>query len=217
MRLRTPVLPEASGDRALGHEQEADYRILIAGDSAGAGVDVETQDQALLGLLHSRLAPTHSVYLELNAMTGLTSGEVLDRMRAVTQTTFDIVIYSVGVNDVTGFTSETKWRAHIRDLAGVFQAQNADVQVIFSGLPPMYAFTALPQPLRTVMGLRAKHLNALLGKEVSTMQHCAHIDAGFLVEASMLATDGFHQGPKAYQFWASTLADHLSQHCFVKS
>ena len=104
VRRTTPLLPEPSGDRERGNYQDAKLRILIAGDSAGAGVGVDTQEQALLGLLHSALEKKHSVYLELNAMTGLTSGEVLERMKGLNDSTFDVVIYSVGVNDVTGLT-----------------------------------------------------------------------------------------------------------------
>ena len=46
--------------------------------------------------------------------------------------------------------------------------------VVLSGLPPMHAFPALPQPLRTYIGSRAKRLDAVL----------ARLMAG--------AADGFH-------------------------
>ena len=72
-RSRTPVLPEPPGDRTGSRGTGRPLRLLIAGDSAAAGVGAAHQDEALLGQLLARLVPSWHVSWRLAARTGATT------------------------------------------------------------------------------------------------------------------------------------------------
>ena len=83
--------------------------ILIVGDSAAAGVGVENQQDALLGSILTELQHDFDLRYQLEARTGDTTLQVLERMHMLEMQPFDIVITSVGVNDVTKLISPQKW------------------------------------------------------------------------------------------------------------
>lgn len=213
VRYRTESLPEPEGNRLLTSAGTPTKRILIAGDSAAAGVGVHTQDEALLGLVHGGLNETFCIQSELVAETGLKSPEVLQRMHEQAQKGFDLVVFSVGVNDVTGLTPKKAWRRNIENMVALFQKHNPDVWIIFSSLPPMENFMLLPQPLRYMMGQRAKRMDAELATVISKHRRCVHLTTPFPLTAPMLASDLFHPGAPAYKVWAQALVEEITR-CF---
>lgn len=109
VKKNTPRLPEAQGLRSgvLGTGQA--LSILILGDSAAAGVGVENQQQALLGSILKEVCTDFEVTYRLEAKTGDTTLQVLQRTKQLPNQQFDVVITSVGVNDVTKLRSPKKW------------------------------------------------------------------------------------------------------------
>jgi lysophospholipase L1-like esterase len=78
-------------------------RVLILGDSAAAGVGVSHQDEALLGQILALLTPHHQVSWQLHATSGFRLIDVYQSLDALQGEPFDVVLVSVGVNDVTRF------------------------------------------------------------------------------------------------------------------
>jgi hypothetical protein len=73
VRRVTLKLPEPNGPRegVTGHGPL--LRLLIAGDSAAAGVGSNSQEEALCGQLVQRLSQRYSVQWQLRAVSGLDS------------------------------------------------------------------------------------------------------------------------------------------------
>jgi hypothetical protein len=71
VRHVTPQLPEPPGAREGTTGQGPLLRLLIAGDSAAAGVGAASQDDALSGRLVERLRPHFTVEWRLLAINGL--------------------------------------------------------------------------------------------------------------------------------------------------
>lgn len=100
-RLVTPRLPEPEGLRHGISGSGSPINLFILGDSAAAGVGVSEQHQALAGQLVQKLSEHHCVDWRLEAETGLKTAEVINKLEALPAFETDIVVVSLGVNDVT--------------------------------------------------------------------------------------------------------------------
>lgn len=212
VRRTVPVLPEAAGPREGEAGSGLPLRLLILGDSAAAGVGARTQDEALSGQIAVSLAPSFRVSWKLLAFTGATTADMLKRLGAEPAEQFDVVVTSLGVNDVTGRVSLAAWRRAQQELIAVLQARFGARHILLSGLPPMHRFPALPQPLRWYVGSRARDFDRALARVAAGHPGCEFLALGHeMMDASAMAGDGFHPGPPIYTHWAREAARRIVQ------
>lgn len=209
VRRVTPRLPEPAGPRAGEAGQGRPLRLLITGDSAAAGVGAASQDEALAGRLVAALAARFRVHWRLLARTGNTTAQTLAELASLPAQPFDVVVTSLGVNDVTGGVEVRRWLAQQRALVDMLRGKFEARQVLLSALPPMHLFPALPQPLRWYLGGRAARFNTLLGEWAPRQEGCCLVTADFAPDPRAMAADGFHPGPAAYALWADRLAREI--------
>ena len=214
VRAEVPRLPEAQGERSGIAGTGPVLRLLIVGDSAAAGVGVATQAQALSGGLVSSLCGSFELHWKLLATTGHATAEAIADLNAMDATPFDIVVTSLGVNDVTARHSLSQWRSEQKALITLLQSRFEARHIFLSGLPPMHLFPALPQPLRWYIGSRAKQFDAALRLLADTSPHCEYVPLNFIgLSEGEMASDGFHPGPAIYQQWADEIARRIkAQH-----
>jgi len=162
VRAVTPRLPEPPGPRSGRVGEGPPLRLLVAGDSAAAGVGAASQDEALCGRLVAQLSGRRSLEWRLEARTGHTTADAHRHLADLPEDRFDVVVLSLGVNDVTGGVGRSRWMVRQAALADMLQARFAPRAVLFTALPPMHLFPALPQPLRWYLGARARDFNAAL-------------------------------------------------------
>jgi lysophospholipase L1-like esterase len=211
VRADVPRLPEPEGERHGIHGVGPRLKLLILGDSAAAGVGATTQAEALSGALVAALEDRFELHWRLVATTGHTTAEAIADVSALPTEPFDVVITSLGVNDVTSQHSLSKWRRQQIDLIAVLQSQFAAGQIYLSGLPPMHRFPALPQPLRWYIGSRAKQFDQELAKLAAQVVCCEFVPLDFSeLETDSMASDGFHPGPAIYRQWAAELARRIT-------
>ena len=206
VRRSMPRLPEPKGARSGQEGHGPMLRLLIAGDSAAAGVGAATQDAALAGRLVGRLAEHLQVPWRLSARTGLTTTQIAERLAGEAEAQFDVAVLSAGVNDVTGRLDPARWLVSVEHLTGVLRDRYAVRHIVFAPLPPMHRFPALPQPLRWFLGARAKAFNRQLATFVASQADCSLVAPDFGFDRSWMASDGFHPGPSAYALWAEAAA-----------
>lgn len=206
VRLSTPQLPEPEGARAGVWGYGPELRLLILGDSAAAGVGVESQAEALSGKLVASLGEFYRVTWKLLATSGHNSAEVLARLQSEPAEVFDVVVISVGVNDVTGRTSYSRWRDNVQAIVNVLEQKFQTRRILFSSLPPMHFFPGLPQPLRWWLGGRADRLNQRVETFAIGHPSCQFVHVKFPFDTGFMAADGFHPGPAAYSLWGDHLA-----------
>jgi len=71
--------------------------------------------------------------------------------------------------------------------------------VVLIGVPPIEAFPALPRALATLMGARARRLDAI-GRAVSAERPCVRrIELTLQQGAGLFAADGFHPSAVVHQ------------------
>lgn len=211
VRARVPKLPEPPGERRGQQGSGPPLKLLIIGDSAAAGVGARHQDEALLGQLVSRLSPRYLVSWDLQAKTGDTTAAALARLDAMAPRHFDVAVTSLGVNDVTKMVRLGDWLRQQTLLRSVLKKKFGVDRLIISGLPPMHAFPALPQPLRWHIGSRATEFNRALRKNLAADDETTFVDVRFTSDTTLMSHDGFHPGPDVYARWSELIADAIQR------
>lgn len=211
VRRVTPRLPEPPGPRSGRAGVGTPLRLLVAGDSAAAGVGAASQDDALAGRLVAELSAHRAVDWRLEAQTGYTTADALAHLAELPEDRFDVVVLSLGVNDVTHGVGRGRWLARQADLADLLQARFAPRALLFTALPPMHLFPALPQPLRWYLGARARDFNAALAEWLRNHPGCHLVAPDFEADSAHIASDGFHPGPAAYTAWAVRVARDIDR------
>lgn len=211
VRRTVPRLPEPEGARNGRQGQGRRLRVLIAGDSAAAGVGVTHQDHALAGQLVSALAPDFQVSWSVVATSGYTTPEIIERLHQTEAAPFDVAVISIGVNDVTANTSAAQWIAGQQRLHELLTSRFGIQQLLCSTVPPMHLFPSLPQPLRWYLGSRTQHFNDELVRYLGDKVQYDLVQTELSGDSSEMASDGFHPGAPIYAAWAQRLSQSIRQ------
>jgi lysophospholipase L1-like esterase len=209
VRRETPVLPEPAGSREGVTGKGPLLRLLVLGDSAGAGVGAASQDQALTGRIVAGLRGRFRVEFRLVACTGATTASTLRQLERIDAFPADAAVASLGVNDVTGDVGVEKFLARQRRLHELLRAKFGARLILASGLPPMDRFPALPQPLRWYLGARARELDRALARALPDGRGAEYLPLDGEFDAGHMAADGFHAGPAVYEAWGAAAARRI--------
>ncbi len=213
-RRRAPALPEAQGRRQGSIGQGRPLRLLIVGDSSGAGVGVKTQDEALAGHLTRALASLvpRRIDWALHAKSGITTAQALVLLQAEPPEPADIAVAVLGVNDVVDQVPPSRAVRQRAELADWLLANAAVRHVAFAPLPPMHRFPLLPQPLRWIAGRDAAHHDAAATRWAATRADVSHVPIALDLGPQNMADDGFHPGEPVYRACGEALARHIAAH-----
>lgn len=204
-------LPEPDGARLGNTGQGSPLSLLILGDSAAAGVGVQQQGDALSGHLPALLASHYQVDWQLQAASSKTSWDMLPLIDQCTFEQCDVVLISAGVNDVTRGHSTAHYLRGCQALADAARLRWPDCHLLYSAVPPMGQFHALPNPLRWYVGQHARQLDSALH------QWCAQHAYGYLpfdynLHPDLIAADGFHPSGALYALWAERAGQWIAHH-----
>lgn len=219
VRQAARLLPEPNGPRAGTRGDGPALRLLVLGDSAAAGVGAPSQDEALSGRLLDELAPAFRVSWSLVARTGATTAGTARHLARVPREALrplDVVVVSLGSNDVVGRRALRRWIADLDTLATLLQTRFGAQHVLFSALPPMHRFPIFPQPLRWYLGARSRRFDRALARWARARPGCEHVPLA-LTPASgesdrdLLASDGFHPGSRLYRAWGAEVGRRVRE------
>ncbi len=203
---------DAAGPRQ-GCTGEGERKQLVAvGDSIIAGVGAPTLDLALVGQTAAALATRLGVAVEWRASgrTGQTSSGLIERqLRRLPDVDADFVIVSIGVNDLTRIETTRRFALNVERIAGELRARYPGAVIAFASLPPLGIFPLLPQPLRAVLGLRAKTFNQVLERTLTGIHNAVYVPVEFDFQPGTFADDGFHPSPSGYAIFGTVMADSL--------
>ncbi len=210
VRRNAQLLPEPTGPREGRNGSGPRLRLLITGDSSAAGVGAGTQQQALSGHLVDQLARHYSVEWRLEATTGHTTQDTLDRLKQL-EGSFDAAVTALGVNDVTRAVTQQQFVTQQTCLLEHLTGPLAVCRIVVTGVPQMDRFPALPQPLAWVLGKQAARLDEGLQQVVRSFSQARHLRLDLPDDPALAALDGYHPSPKAYRLWAEAAAELLRQ------
>ena len=211
VKKQTPRLPEAAGDRQGSCGRGPSLTLWVVGDSAAAGVGVATQAQALSGQLADLLRHHRSVHWQCHATTGHCAADTADRLSKLPAENIDVMVCSVGVNDTVGFRALRDWCRALKQIHQLAKTRFDVKLLIFTQVPPMQAFPALPVPLNYVLGMHARRLNKALCAYAEKHDEVLALAPTAGDVAGMMASDGFHPGEAGYRQWAKAIVAALDQ------
>jgi lysophospholipase L1-like esterase len=210
VRKHALILPEPTGPRsgvtAKRSSPNAPLRLLIVGDSAAAGVGVDTQDDALLGQLVQTLSQHTTVEWDLIARTGATTASTTTWLRDTQAKPYDAVVISLGVNDVTRQIPLQRWINQTATLLDLLVSKFSAKRIYTTTLPPMGEFPVLPQPLRWIIGLRVDRFDTAMARYQSTRPEVTRLHPDYPMGPTLMASDGYHPSKQAYTIWADLMA-----------
>jgi lysophospholipase L1-like esterase len=209
MRATTVELPEPEGSRSgLSGDGHPALRLLIAGDSSAVGVGAATQEEGFALALVRSLAVriNRGIQWQLVGQTGLTSEGVLLKLTSSSIEPADLAVITLGANDITREVSLVRALQYRREIADWLQRRLHVRQVVFSGLPEIQRFPAIPQPLAWYAGLHARRNNRAQARWARRQAQVHHADITGLARADLAAADGYHPAPALYAMIAERLA-----------
>jgi lysophospholipase L1-like esterase len=210
VRRVTPVLPEPDGPREGVEGTGPPLRVLVVGDSAGAGLGARSQAEALTGRIVAALRESHRVEYRLVARTGATTASTIRHLERIEAFATDAVVTSLGVNDVTGDVGVPRFLESQARLRSLLREKFGACLILASGLPPMHRFPALPQPLRWYLGARARELDRALRASLPDGQGAEYLAIEGDLDEAHMAADGFHPGPAVYAAWGAAAARRIA-------
>ena len=204
----------APPNHGLMGDGEVSHKLLGLGDSVIAGTGLQTMSESVIAQVAAELHRQNgaTVAWEARGVNGHAIADLLEEVRrnrlSVGDERPDVIIVSIGVNDVTRLTGVLRWQLRVTELVPMLLDACND-SVILLGVPPMEGFTALPQPLRWVLGIRAAMLDKSLRQVSDLMSRVLWVTAGVEFDASHLAEDGYHPNRVACREMAVEIASRL--------
>ena len=211
-RVATRLDP-ATGPNSGAMGDGEPFRLLAVGDSIIAGVGATNYPSSITGQTAAALANVlgRRVSWEAHGLNGAKTATVLEDMlpRAVPRPA-DAILVSVGVNDVTKLTSVSRWSRDLQDLVAALRRHSPAALIVMIGLPPMGHFPALPQPLRALIGMRARHFDEVLRDIVAASNQLIHIPLHFVPDPEQFCADGYHPSELGYRQLGREIADRIA-------
>lgn len=226
----TPRLAPAGGDEqgfVPGSDPAAGpaYRVVVIGESTAVGVGAAQHAQALPGFLAEALRERlrRSVAWSVNGENGATAHRVTTGLVAPANGAPgdgpardgspsgdpgpDLVVVTVGINDLIRRRPLRRWADDVSRLIAALQGRYGHATLVVAGMPPVHRFPALPQPLRLVLGARARTMDRIL-RDTARSRGAVHapMDEAMARDRGLFSTDGFHPSPAGYRAWAEDLA-----------
>lgn len=213
VRRRTPRLPGAAGPaEGVVPGAEPALRLLVIGESTVAGIGAATHQTALTGHTAAALARRtgRAVRWRAAGRSGANAREVTGLVDALPAEAADAVVISLGVNDTLRFRPPALWARDVERLIAAVRARVGPAPVLLSPVPPMHSFPALPQPLRSVLGARARLLDAALARLPARLSAVRHVPMWVDPAPHLFCPDGFHPSEAGYQAIGGRLAEELA-------
>lgn len=210
-----PDLPDDAPfdhDGRIGATRDAAPLSMVwLGDSTAAGVGATSVAQAIPRRVAAAL--DRPVDLTSLAVSGARIADVVgEQLPRLGPDRPDVVLVSIGANDVIHLTSRADFRASYEELV---RAVDDDTLLVLLGVPDMGAPTRYAQPLRGVAGLRGRQLDEV-ARAVARDRGAVYVDIAGETGSTMrsdpdryFAADRFHPSDQGYALWAAAVLEQL--------
>ena len=206
----TPLALDATvGGAQPGDRARPALRMVWLGDSTAAGVGADGPDGALPRQVAARLG--RPVQLTVLARSGSRLGDVVEQQlaRAVSLKP-DVVVVSVGANDVVHLTSKRRFASQYRRVLDPLRP----TPVVVLGVPDMGAAPRFAQPLRAIAGWRGRALDGVVRDALDGRSQAHYVDIAGRTGPPMrrepdryFAIDRYHPNTAGYGLWADAVLD----------
>lgn len=209
--------PDAEGVTGRVGTGERRMTVVALGDSVTAGYAVAHHRSSVAGRLAALLAERFeaTVDWEVRAVSGYTAGQALRLVSGQALAEADLVFVSVGVNDLKGLHTLTRFRRELGRLLDAVLAAAPHARVCLLGIPPLEHFPAFPGPLADVLGWRGRAFDAVGVEAVESRDRAFRIQSDGPLTAEMFGPDGFHPSEALHAAFAEAVLAGYAPRCLV--
>ena len=203
-RLPTPT--DSPFGVLKGNKRE--LQILGIGESPMAGVGISKHSETLTGLTALRL--NQSMDFQVNwkvlAQNGLTINNLNLLLGEETSFDADLILVSIGGNDVFNLTAPWVWERNLIRCIKILVRDGRKPLILFSPVPCVGRFPAIPNPLRLVFGYWELLLQNILIIVMNSVEDAYLLEERFPDGKEFFMDDGIHPSELAYKLWSEKLA-----------
>ena len=203
-------------DKVYRSKYATPIHLLLLGDSIAAGLGADKPKRTLGVQLAKRLADrtNRAVHLHTAAMVGAESSMLRTQLAGLPRGyVADVAVIIVGGNDVTHRNKTSISCGHLA--SAISALQDRGTHVVVGTCPDLSALSAVPQPLRTVVGVASRQL-ASAQRETALRLGARVVSLGevvgpfFVAEPeTMFAMDRFHPSSAGYRRTAKAMLPSL--------
>lgn len=201
--------------RSFGSSGSA-INYIVLGDSTAAGQGAQYEQGIAVGTARE-LAKSRRVNLINLGISGARARDVeSEQLPVAEQRKPDVVLISVGANDVTHLTPACSMRASILHVVQRLRVANPDVAIVITGSPDMGSPPRIPRLLRPIAGWRARSVNRMF-RALALEQHLTFAPIAdetgplFRRDPSLFGADRFHPNERGYATWIAVLNRALNE------
>ncbi len=200
-----------SHDGRIGGTTGSALRMVWLGDSTAAGVGASDVDLAIPRRV--AVALDRPVELTSLAVSGDRVSDVVDdQAPRLDSLRPDVVLVSIGANDVVHLTSREDFRSRYDELVAAIPE---GALLVLLGVPDMGAPPRYLQPLRGIASLRGRQLDAV-SRDVARTHDAVYVDIAGETGPTMrsdtaryFSPDRYHPGDEGYALWADAVLEQL--------
>jgi lysophospholipase L1-like esterase len=189
---------------------------VVIGDSTGAGVGAPYESGIAIGTARY-LAQTHRVAMTNFSISGARTKGVLEKQVAgAAALKPDVVLLTVGANDVTHLTPVWTMRRALGAIVKRLRAANPAVSIIITGSPDMGSPPRIPRLLRGIASWRTKAVNRMFVAEARKLgltfaPIAERTGPLFRRDRSLFEADRFHPNARGYATWIPVINEALAK------
>lgn len=213
--LAAAVLMLTLPPRSFGTDG-APLTYLVMGDSTAAGVGADYEQGIAISTARA-LGESRRVTMVNAGVSGAKMGDVLrEQLPTVASLKPDLVLLSVGANDVIRLTPRGSIRRDLLAVVAQLKRANPEVRIVVTGSPDMGSPPRIPRLLRPIAGCRSKQVNRTF-REVAKQEGLTFAPIAeetgplFRADRSLFHPDRFHPNEAGYAVWTKVLVRALKK------
>jgi lysophospholipase L1-like esterase len=191
-------------------------RYVILGDSTAAGVGTD-EEHGIARQTTRQLETSHRVEMTNLSVSGARIGNVRrEQLPRAERLHPDLVLLSVGANDVIHLTSVASMRSDLRAIVKRLRIANPMVAIVITGSPDMGAPPRIPRLLRGIAAWKTRQVNRMFIAEAASLSLtfapiAERTGPLFRNDHSLFAADRFHPNDRGYALWIPVLNEALNK------
>jgi acyl-CoA thioesterase-1 len=189
---------------------------LVMGDSTAAGQGAP-YEQGIAVSTARELAKSRRVTMINLAVSGARTRDVLERQLPAARLLHpDLVLISIGANDVTHLTLIGAMRRNMLRIVDGLRADSPGVAIVITGSPDMGAPPRIPRFLRPIAGWRTRQVNRMF-ESIAARKHLGFAPIArttgplFRKDPTLFDGDRFHPNARGYATWLPALNQALER------
>jgi lysophospholipase L1-like esterase len=192
-------------------------RYVVMGDSTAAGRGAAFDNSITMGTAQ-HLAESNDVTLINLGVSGALIGDLISsQLPEAKHAKPDIVLLSVGGNDVVHFTSDEKIKSDMRRILGDLINSNAKIRVVVPGSGDLGSCPRFLQPLRTIAGIETRRVNNDIEQVVRSLPQTTWVPLAeltgptFASDPALFSEDKFHPNDRGYAIWTKVINEGIDK------